>query len=701
MPLKRSSLPGSPATLSSPAHKYRESFNASASSSSSTIPHDAFSMNEFGTVQRQPDGSAGELKVVGALVSRLVNKLPCNSGIRLGTVEIDQGVQTTVDALLRLARIRLPLVVQALVGALETLSKYSSSTSLHDTPLDTIHSQLFLLHVLYLCLSSSWRLHASVAPPPPSEIPRCFSDPPPFDESLARYLLVTLLTYAHMVSSEAALVGGTISPMSNREAKSRETPPAPWARHEHPGSSSNCIGLKFLQRHSYSSSQRYDVDERKLLAPTSGSTSATIGQMAKYVSRIIFYLSSSNWPLVLGRIKARVSFLTTTIEESPDLVELRLMEWSNPDRTRLSQVIQEISTTFLHIKRPAQVAVATVLRSCIWNWIRSYQGELEALVESNRNIEGGAETLFDVLNSASDISSSSSARKNKAFYPLMAMLLVVSPDTLKRAVLGEMAGRTSSSIAKRLNFLESLRKGLVTSKGFEACAVCYVDFVSAAMCLGPNLESAGVKSLVPDIQNDLKNALFYSSHSGDIDDDVLVSGLVGLYRTNAAISGTTVFSKLLNDISDSHKLLAVRACAEIVLEGDRLPWYPSVVGMRRDLAAPIRSLLKSLAASIVGTPSTARRPRSSVDVAQNVADLVSGILNLIAIDPAFAFTSYNAEDNLSSTLVTISSLLVGPCPEILRIQAGRAIVAVLDHLRAVAKVDAGTLALANSAAMAT
>jgi hypothetical protein len=111
------------------------------------------------------------------------------------------------------------------------------------------------------------------------------------------------------------------------------------------------------------------------------------------------------------------------------------------------------------------------------------------------------------------------------------------------------------------------------------------------------------------------------------------------------------------------------------------------------------SPLQSLAASIVGTPSTARRPRSSVDVAQNVADLVSGILNLIAIDPAFAFTSYNAEDNLSSTLV--SSLLVGPCPEILRIQAGRAIVAVLDHLRAVAKVDAGTLALANSAAMAT
>jgi hypothetical protein len=108
-----------------------------------------------------------------------------------------------------------------------------------------------------------------------------------------------------------------------------------------------------------------------------------------------------------------------------------------------------------------------------------------------------------------------------------------------------------------------------------------------------------------------------------------------------------------------------------------------------------------LAASIVGTPSTARRPRSSVDVAQNVADLVSGILNLIAIDPAFAFTSYNAEDNLSSTLVIISSLLVGPCPEILRVQAGRAIVAVLDHLRAVAKVDAGTLAVAKSAAMAT
>lgn len=38
-------------------------------------------------------------------------------------MEVDVGVQTTVSSLLQLAKIRLPLVVQALLAALEQLSK--------------------------------------------------------------------------------------------------------------------------------------------------------------------------------------------------------------------------------------------------------------------------------------------------------------------------------------------------------------------------------------------------------------------------------------------------------------------------------------------------------------------------------------------------------------------------------------------------
>jgi neurofibromin 1 len=301
-----------------------------------------------------------------------------------------------------------------------------------------------------------------------------------------------------MLSTDST-VGGNVSPAPSKE-KNRDGA-VQWAQQDHPGSRSYCFGVRFIQQHSYPSSSDTSPDQPKILAHTAGSTTAAINGVAKYVSRIIFYLSSSNFPLIMGRVKARISYLTTTIEESPDLVELRLIEWANVDRNRLAQLIQEVSSTFLHIKRPAQVPVANVLRKAIRNWIDIHPDEYESLIESNRKIEGGVDVLFDVLHSASDLSSSNT-RRAKAFYPLMAMLLVASPDTLKRAVIGD-SGR-STGVAKKLQFLESLRKGLATNKGFEACAVCYVDFVRAAMSLSPRWESAGVKSLVPDIQNDLK-----------------------------------------------------------------------------------------------------------------------------------------------------------------------------------------------------
>lgn len=56
----------------------------------------------------------------------LMIQLPCNSGIRLGSMETDVSVQTTVQSLLKLATIRLPVVVHCLIAALDSLSKVRS-----------------------------------------------------------------------------------------------------------------------------------------------------------------------------------------------------------------------------------------------------------------------------------------------------------------------------------------------------------------------------------------------------------------------------------------------------------------------------------------------------------------------------------------------------------------------------------------------
>lgn len=226
--------------------------------------------------------------------------------------------------------------------------------------------------------------------------------------------------------------------------------------------------------------------------------------MSKYLSRITFHLSASNWPLVFSRIHGRIGYLTTTIEEQPDVVELRLLEWCNLNRSRLGQVIQEASSAFLHVKRPAQGAFAAMLREAIWVWIEVYPSEYAALIESNRKLEGNPETLFDILYSPADINLSGSKRV-QAFYPLMAMLLVVTPDVLKKVVMGDMGSRGNSAVSKKQSFLENLRKGgLSNSRAFEACTSVYVHLLWAAMSLPPRLEGSGARTIAVDIQGELK-----------------------------------------------------------------------------------------------------------------------------------------------------------------------------------------------------
>ncbi|KAL7420982.1 Ras GTPase activating protein ira2 [Cryptotrichosporon argae] len=668
MPLRRTSAQTFPASSSSHLRREHDA-------------HDALRPSMDGQGSAQSVGSsAGEQKVVASLVARVVNKLPCNSGTRLAIMEQDEGVRTTVDSLVQMSRIRLPAVIHALTGALETLSKYSSSVSLLDAPLDMVQSQLYLLHLLLLCISTSWHAHATMPSSSlaTSDLPRPWSDPAPLDEGLARYLLSVLLVYVRMVSRDDPMVSGTASPAPSKHSASGSS----WGRQLAPSSGSYSLGTRFIQSHSTESTQ---PPHAKPIALSAETQTAAISQVAKYTSRLIFYLSASNWNLVLSRIRSRIAYLTTTIEEVPDLVELRLLEWANVDRIRLGQVMQEISSPFLHIKRPAQVAIAVVLRKAILNWIDVYPAEYEALVESNRKLEGAPDVLFDVLHSMSD-NSSSNAKRVKAFYPLMAMLLVICPDTLKRLALGD-AGK-SSGLGKKASFLESLRKGLGQNKAYEACVVCYVDFVRAAMSLSPGQDNSGVRTITGDITNDLKNALFFSPLASEIQDpNIMVDGLVALYRANTTAAASLIFPKLWTDPSDGTKMIAVRACTAIVSEGQRLPWHASLDGMQHEVLSAIRAIIKAQSAYTL--TSAPRRNRGAPDLPSSQTDLLCEILNLLTLDQTMALVN----DDLGQTLPMLIALGTASSPIVIRTGATRATVAIINHLVASARRDAQSFAV--------
>lgn len=305
------------------------------------------------------------------------------------------------------------------------------------------------------------------------------------------------MIYARIVSVQSAVVWGSGGASSGRESRSggkasTSPPSSTWTT-----TSSHPFDTEFIQRHSYqSNSGKPDIGKPPKDLVSVPTIAAAIQLIDGLIARVIFHLSSSNWALVLSRIKSRLSYLTTTIEQSPDLIELNLLEWSNVDIVRLGQLTHEISSVFTHLKRPAQIAVAIGLRKAIWNWINVYPGEYQSLVEGNRRMDGGPDSLFDMLYSLSDSSTAPGARRVKALYPLMAMLLVASPDTLKRVV----GGNGASELTKKARFMESLRKGMTSGKSVEMIAMCYVDFVQAAVCVKPSLATSGVRSLVSEMQ---------------------------------------------------------------------------------------------------------------------------------------------------------------------------------------------------------
>jgi len=61
--------------------------------------------------------------------------------------------------------------------------------------------------------------------------------------------------------------------------------------------------------------------------------------IAKYVGRVLYHLSASNWPMVLEKIKKRIHVLANTPDDGPDMVDLQLIAHSLLDRNRLFQIL--------------------------------------------------------------------------------------------------------------------------------------------------------------------------------------------------------------------------------------------------------------------------------------------------------------------------------------------------------------------------
>lgn len=231
--------------------------------------------------------------------------------------------------------------------------------------------------------------------------------------------------------------------------------------------------------------------------------------------RVVEYLSASNWNLAYDIMQRKLKQLRMT--SSDDIIDANGLQfishmWLNSKK--LSLVIQEISQSFLPLKASTQNLIATVLPDAIHNWIDRNPEDFVKLHLSERRLEGGAEVLFDIATQLTDI-----VKRRSILWPLQTALVLLIPEVFYMAVMmGETKG---GATAKKVFFLENLRKSLRLPRASDIAATCLVNICQAASYFPADSESA-LLSFALDVQNEMREEIFKKQMPGSSGEESMI-----------------------------------------------------------------------------------------------------------------------------------------------------------------------------------
>ncbi|KAI8384889.1 uncharacterized protein BYT42DRAFT_563965 [Radiomyces spectabilis] len=490
---------------------------------------------------------SADAKLIVSLINRIVVRLPSHRGEASQTLENDPLIQQTVATLIDLSEYRLPLITNTLITIIDSISKPSTPNPDEVVAPDVLESQYLLLKILSACMQHHWQCvralhdvsgsisgHSENQGSDAKDTLTDRADPPPLDDTIAKYVVSAMSRFMFHMSS-----------MTEKEI--------------------------------------YDLHP---------SLSQVALDIYKASSRIIFYVSASNWPVVFARIKARLLYLSTTDDEDPDTFDVQLLECCALNARRLSMLLAEFGSLFPKLK--AQLSVAAVLRRTIWNWIEAYPMEFTRLYRFKKRMEGNPDLLFDICGSLAD-----STKRKAAFWPLQLHLLLLCPDIL--------ASLTQSSHAdgytKKAAFISNLRKEIAGRRYTEIAAVCYID-VCRAVTYMPKEDGAILFQQFVDVEKQLQDKLFnlqdplFGDHfptvSGLLADarSVLPACLAALFRCNPLLVVKEFYSLCFDERAPkTYKPSFVKASLILATDVNRYRWMSQVQDFYFHFAHPLRRLL--------------------------------------------------------------------------------------------------------------
>ncbi|CAH7670866.1 hypothetical protein BY996DRAFT_4641287 [Phakopsora pachyrhizi] len=484
-----------------------------------------------------------EERLIDALINKIMAKLSNQADPNLSTIETDDLIRQSCSSLFEMCRHRLPFIIQKLLQELDSPSH--PFTSDEQTGLvDHLRTQLFIIKILGYCMSYHWAWHRehaarqslvnesnqplvemdsrSILKPSLTD----WTDPPQLEDNLAKQLVATISFFLkeHQRFEDAGAALGPIgSSQSHFDLSRRHAFGSPY-----PGAPNV---FSSLGRES----------EEKPIVPS------LMSEILSQVAKICFFVSASNWPIVLGKIKNRIAYWSGP-EEFPDRSETRLLEFCSLNRVRLSSVIRELSAQFAHLKRAAQSDISLALRRSIWNWIETYPNEYANLVRSNGRLDGGPDVLFDVAHGLSE-----NGKKRAYTWPMMAMLLAVCPDIALKIAVGER--NRSQVTARKAAFIESLRKNLKAVKMTDVATSCCVDLCKVAT-FSPKttIEGPGLRLLALDLVSDLNSRLLdpskpFTNPEGLVEIALMSEALAALCKLDRHFVDSTLLEKYLSPTS--------------------------------------------------------------------------------------------------------------------------------------------------------
>jgi neurofibromin 1 len=501
------------------------------------------------------------------------------------------------------------LVVDTLVQLLEDLSKPYKGIHLH--PVHVLHSELYVLELLAECCSKHWA-SVNTSRHRSHELDGEGSDSG--SSTLEHDLRNALDSEAHYDKKRRA---------SRNKLLARNTPPEPladdlvkrlmdslklFARPLSEGyvlPAANILDDVFRgvapgdmlsgpENTSSANGHPNDTETSQLLLDKSDAIDA-------FTRNIMEYVSFANWPRVLDYLKSALQQAAHQPAGNPGqassmvdddrsaLIGIRLISSFWVDGRKLSILIQELCGCFLHLRKAFQTTVAIVLPLLITRWLERNPDEFIELHSAHHRLDGGAETLFDMSNTMFD-----GGRRKALLYPFQTTLLFLLPDVFE--VASNMRDVKSSSIAKKVSFLEMLRKALRNRN--ETAIFCLTSVLRVARHF-PLESDAALLSYALDVQEEIREAVFRRYTPGmdaqNIDIALMTAAFVSLAHLNfeACVENLAPLC-LATNAPPAFKIAVISACSHFARQSNAEEYQPLFANVAEFVRAQLKVFLSSI-----------------------------------------------------------------------------------------------------------